>query len=111
MKKFFLIISLMILFSYADSYSNGFKFFIKAKHMLRSGNTSKANELFIKAKNNFEKDNKNALALEKLSELYCNGWGVDKNENQAKQYLNKAMSIIPNINIFDKCVKQLKENK
>ena len=110
MKKLIFILSLLS-FIYADPYSNGFKFFIKAKHMLRSGNTSKANELFIKAKDNFTKDKKNPLSLLKLSTLYCNGWGVKENKTQAKQYLNKATSIIPNINIFDKCVKQLKENK
>lgn len=110
MKKFILILSVLS-FIYADPYSNGFKFFIKAKHMLQAGNNAKANELFIKARDNFQKDKGNALSLLKLSTLYCNGWGVKKDKNQAKQYLTKATKIIPNINIFDKCVKQLKENK
>ena len=110
MKKIIFILSLLS-FIYANPYSDGFKFFIKAKHMLRSGNNAKANELFIKAKDNFAKDKKNPLSLIKLSILYCNGWGVKENKNQAKKYLIKATSIIPNINIFDKCLKQLKENK
>ena len=111
MKKLLIILSLLGSLIYADSYSEGFTLFIKAKKELRKGNTNQANNLFIKAKENFAKDNKNPLSLLKLAVLYCNGWGVSKDKNQAKNYLNKAMSIIPNINIFDKCVKQLKENK
>ena len=111
MKKTILILSLLVSFIYADTYSEGFKFFIKAKKELRKGNITKANSLFLKAKSDFQKTSHNALSLLKLSVLYCNGWGVKKNKSQAKSYLKQATAIIPNINTFDKCVKQLKENK
>ena len=111
MKKIILTLSLLASFIYADTYSEGFKFFIKAKKELRKGNTEKANSFFLKAKNDFQKNKDNALALLKLSVLYCNGWGVKKDKNQAKNYLKQATNIIPKINTFDKCVKQLKENK
>jgi len=111
MKKMILTLSLLASFIYADTYSEGFKFFIKAKKELRKGNTENANSLFLKAKDDFKKSKDNALSLVKLSVLYCNGWGVNQDKTKAISYLKQAKAIIPNINTFDKCVKQLKENK
>jgi len=108
MKKIILIFSIFIV-SFASNYSDGFKFYIKAKHQLRDNQVKSANALFKKAENKFYLASKsnNPQALLKLSELYCNGWGVDENKKVALKYLNKAKTLIPNIHIFNKCLKQI----
>jgi TPR repeat protein len=107
--KQILLIFLIFVFSNASNYSDGFKLYIKAKHELKSNQIESANELFKKAKNKFYLASKknNAQALLKLAELYCNGLGIDKNRKKALKYLKKAKMIIPNIHIFNKCLKKI----
>ena len=108
MKKLCVIITL---FSYlmGDAYSNGFKFYIKAKKELRKGDIENANSLFLQAKNSFEIAQKkhSSQAILKLAEMYCNGWGVDKNDVKAKILLNQAKKY-GLMNITNKCLKNLK---
>jgi len=107
-----LLIALILIFSYinANEYSEGFKLYKKAKHKLRNGDVKTAKSLFLQAKTNFEiADSKGSTQAElKLAALYCHGWGVNKDKQKAKMYLNKAQSQIANLNVFDKCLKNLK---
>ena len=108
MKKLFVIITL---FSYllGNGYSDGFKFYVKAKVQLRKGNNSEANALFQQAKVNFEIAQKNhsSQAILKLAEMYCNGWGVEENQVKAETLLTQAKKFGLN-NFTNKCLKNLK---
>jgi TPR repeat protein len=105
------LLSLILATSYlsASDYSEGFKLYKKAKHHLKIGDSKTANHLFQESLKYFKEADKNGViqADLKIASLYCNGWGVKKNQNIAKSYLKKT-EVIANIRIFDKCLKQLK---
>jgi len=109
MKKLFVIISILVSSLIGAGYSEGFKLYKQAKKELRKDNVTKANTLFLEAKiifsDNSQKNSSNALL--KLAELYCHGWGVDKDETKAKNYLQKAQKLGASF-IADKCLKKLK---
>jgi TPR repeat protein len=109
MKKILLAIFLFFTFSYGSEYSDGYKFFKQGKKELNNGNKSKANILFLKAKEKFEVAVKHnsTQAMLKLATLYCNGWGVNEDKNKAKQYLNGAEKLGASF-VSDKCLKTLK---
>ena len=109
MKKVLLALILAVSYISASDYSDGFKAYIKAKHQLRDGNLDAANKMFKEALNYFEvaAKNNNVQADIKIASIYCNGWGVEKDNAKAKFYLKKT-DVIANIHIFDKCLKKLK---
>jgi len=105
-----MLLSLILVTSYinASDYSDGFKFYNKAKHHLRQGDVKSADKLFKESFNYFKEAAKNNFQADlKIASLYCHGWGVEKDENKAKFYLKKT-DVIANIHIFDKCLKKLK---
>ena len=107
MKKI-LFICLMFSFSIAvDTYSQGYKLYKNAKKELRHGNANKAQEIFKQSLKIFQKNPKSSQAVLKIAELYCNGWGIEKNEQKAKEYLQKAKKLGATF-ISDKCLKKLK---
>jgi TPR repeat protein len=112
MKNIIVVIFLLFSFLYGNDYSDGYKLFKKAKKELNNGNQNKANSLFLQAKEKFEiavKHN-STQAILKLGSLYCNGWGVTKDKEKAKQYLDKAEKLGASF-FSDKCLKTLKGEK
>jgi len=109
MKKLFVIITILVSYLSGAGYSQAFKLYKSAKKELRKDNKDKSNQLFLEAKIIFEEEAKknSSNALLKLAELYCNGWGVVKDETKAKTYLIKAKRLGVSF-ISDKCLKNLK---
>jgi len=110
MKKVFVIIPIIFSFLVAGDYSDGFKLYIKAKKELRQGHKKAAKDLFLQARDKFlisAANTNSSSAFMKLAELYCNGWGPNKNTVKAKEYLQKAEQLsgaMPS----NKCLKKLK---
>ena len=107
MNKLLLVGSLLFSFVVAADYSQGYKLYKTAKRELRHGNTKKAQELFKKSFKIFQENPNSSQAIIKIAELYCNGWGIEKNEKKAKEYLNKAEKLTGAF-ISNKCLKKLK---
>ena len=106
--KILISICLLISFSIAaDTYSKGYKLYKNAKRELRKGDTNKAQQLFKDAFAIFQKNPKSSQAALKIAELYCNGWGLNKDDQKAKEYLQKAEKLGATF-ISDKCLKKLK---
>jgi TPR repeat protein len=99
MKRVFLIFSVLLTVSiYAQNlYFEAFKDIKKAKKIVNS-DPQKAQRLFIEAygylkqivNNSIDKNKPSANAFNLLGELYLKGWGVEKNEKKAKQFLCAA---------------------
>jgi len=110
MKKIFVIIPIVLSFLIAGSdYSAGYKLYKKGKYQLKHGEKVKAKNLFIQARDKFiiAAANNSSSALMKLAELYCHGWGVEKNQIKAKEYLEEAQKLTGAM-ASDKCLKKLK---
>jgi len=111
MKKLLIFTLLSLSVATASNYSDGIKAYKKAKKALRQNNNALANKLFLEAKSDFEKSlekNKdNIQSMIKLSILYCEGWGVEKDTNKAKNLIQSAKKIIPTLNIHNKCLKEI----
>jgi len=107
--RLLIIITILVSSLLSTEYSTGFKLYKNAKKELRNNNMDKANQLFLEAKIIFEEESKknSSNAFLKLSELYCHGWGVVKDETKAKVYLIKAKRLGVSF-ISDKCLKNLK---
>jgi len=106
MRKIVFLISIVISFSFANPYTDGYKLYKEAKKELRKGDLKKSGVLFKKALVIFESDLKSSQALLKAAELYCNGWGTESNKNKAKEYLKKAKGLGVSF-VADKCLKNL----
>lgn len=106
MKKIIIILILLISYSMGGAYGEGYKIYKKAKVEMNKGNDAKAKELFSQSLKVFEKTKNSSQAILKIAELYCNGWGVNKDEKKAKEYLTKAKNLGASF-INDKCLKKL----
>jgi len=106
MKKLFVIIAILFSYSLGSNYSEGFKLYKQAKKEFRKGNKNKAQTLFLKAKEKFEINKHSAQSIAKLAELYCNGWGVEKDTIKAKDYLNQAKKLGLSF-ISNRCLKNI----
>ena len=111
MKKLFVIIAILVSYLAGAGYSEGFKLYKQAQKALKKSDLKTANQKFLEAKIIFldvAKNSHSSSALLKLSELYCNGWGVVKDETQAKTYLIKAKKAGASLKfVNDKCIKNL----
>jgi TPR repeat protein len=107
MKKLLLICIFFSSIFAADTYSQGYKLYKTAKRELRQGNKQKAQILFQQSLKIFLENKKSSQAVLKVAELYCNGWGVDKDTQKAKEYLQKAAKLGGTF-ISDKCLKTIK---
>jgi len=108
MKKVFVIIPIVFSFLVAGEYSDGYKLYKKAKYQLKHGHKAKASSLFTQARDKFiiAAAKNSSSALIKLAELYCNGWGMNKNKIKAKEYLEKAQKLT-GAQPSDKCLQKL----
>ena len=100
MKKTLLLSVFIIALFGANLYFEAFQDIMKGKRILNQ-NPQKAEALFIIAANNLKKiinssvdNNKpSANAIELMGELYLNGWGIEKNEKEAKNLLCVAAKL------------------
>ena len=115
MKKILILLALLLSMALGNNYTEGYKYYMQGKIAFNNDNSTKANVLFAKALHKFylAAKNNNSQAILKLATMYCNGWGVKQNETTAKLYLNKVKKLIPNIHIYNECLKNLetKEHK
>ena len=100
MKKLFLLTFLTIALFAQNLYFDAFINIKKAKRLMNT-NPEKAKVLFIEAYSNLKRivndsidNNKpSANAFNLLGLMYLNGWGVEKNTNQAIKYLCAAKQL------------------